>query len=125
MSKILIVDDLTTEVQLMKTAMSKLGHHFLEASDGETGFNLAKTQQPDLILLDIVLPKADGFSVCRRLKKDPETSHIPIIIISTKNQESDQFWGLKQGADGYLFKPTKADDLVEMVTRNLKMSAST
>jgi twitching motility two-component system response regulator PilH len=118
MSKILIVDDLTTEVQLMKTAMSKLGHHFLEASDGETGFNLAKTQQPDLI------PKADGFSVCRRLKKDPETSHIPIIIISTKNQESDQFWGLKQGADGYLFKPTKADDLVEMVTRNLKMGAS-
>jgi twitching motility two-component system response regulator PilH len=119
MSKILIVDDLATEVQMMKATVTKLGHHVIEAGDGDTGFNLAKKEQPDLILLDVVLPKADGFSVCRRLKKDPETAHIPVIMISTKSQESDQFWGLKQGADAYLFKPAKAEELAEVVTRSL------
>ena len=119
MSKILIVDDLQTEVKMMKDAVSKLGHYVMEASDGETGFTIAKKEKPDLILLDVVLPKADGFSVCRRLKKDPETANIPIIIISTKNQESDQFWGMKQGADAYLFKPAKSEDLVNMVNRCL------
>jgi twitching motility two-component system response regulator PilH len=123
MSKILIVDDLHTEVQMMKDAVTKHGHYVIEAADGESGFNLAKKEKPDLILLDVVLPKADGFSVCRRLKKDPETAQIPVIIISTKNQESDHFWGMKQGADAYLFKPAKPEELVSMVNRCLSIAA--
>ncbi len=119
MSKILIIDDLATEVQIMKSAIAGLGHHVITAGDGETGMNLAKSEKPNLILLDVVLPKADGFNVCRRLKKDPETAGIPIIMISTKSQESDQFWGMKQGADAYLFKPAKSEDIANAVTRAL------
>lgn len=119
MSKILIVDDLATEVHIMKTSVTKLGHHVIEASDGEAGFNMAKKEKPDLILLDVVMPKMDGFNVCRRLKKDPETAGIPVVIITTKNQESDQFWGMKQGAAAYLFKPANTDELNATVTRTL------
>lgn len=119
MRKILIVDDLATEVQMMRSTVTKLGYHVIEANDGEAGLNMAKSEKPDLILLDVVLPKADGFSVCRRLKKDPETAGIPIVLISTKSQDSDRFWGMKQGADAYLFKPAKPEELAELVTRLL------
>ncbi len=119
MSKILIVDDLSTEIQVMKTTVGGLGHHVVEARDGEEGIRLAKQEKPDLILLDVVLPKVDGFQVCRRLKKDPETANIPIILVSTKNQESDQFWGIKQGATAYLSKPIDTSALSDNVKKLL------
>ena len=108
MSKILIVDDLPTEVQLMQQAISQLGHSTIVATDGEQALEMAKREQPDLVLLDVVLPRMDGFQVCRKIKKDALTARIPVILVSSKTQESDKFWGLKQGASAYICKPFAA-----------------
>ncbi len=120
MSKILIVDDLPTEVQLMRSAIADLGHAIVVATDGEQALEMARRETPDLMLLDVVLPRMDGFQVCRKLKKDPQTSKIPVILISSKTQESDKFWGLKQGATAYICKPFSPQELAETVAKNLR-----
>jgi twitching motility two-component system response regulator PilH len=120
MSRILIVDDLPTEVQLMRTAITNLGHATIVASDGEQALEMVQKEKPDLVLLDVVLPRVDGFQVCRKIKKDPETSKIPVILVSSKTQESDKFWGLKQGASAYICKPFSPDELANIVNKNLK-----
>ena len=119
MAKILIVDDLPTEVHLMREAISKLGHTTLVAVDGEQALEMTKRENPDLVLLDVVLPRMDGFQVCRKIKKDPQTAKIPVILVSSKTQESDKFWGLKQGASAYICKPFDPAELVDTVTKNL------
>jgi len=120
MSKILIVDDLPTEVRLMQEAISKLGHSTIVATDGEQALEMARRENPDLVLLDVVLPRMDGFQVCRKIKKDAQTAKIPVILVSSKTQESDKFWGLKQGASAYICKPFSAVELADTVTRNLR-----
>jgi len=120
MSKILIVDDLPTEVQLMQAAITKLGHTAIVATDGEQALEMARRENPDLVLLDVVLPRMDGFQVCRKMKKDPATAKIPVILVSSKTQESDKFWGLKQGAVAYICKPFSPQDLSDTVTKNLR-----
>lgn len=117
--KILIVDDLPTEVQLMQTAIASLGHLTLVATDGEQALDMARRETPDLVLLDVVLPRMDGFQVCRKMKKDPQTANIPVILVSSKTQESDKFWGLKQGASAYICKPFSPAELASTVTKNL------
>jgi twitching motility two-component system response regulator PilH len=119
MSKILIVDDLPTEVQLMQAAVSRLGHSTVVATDGEQALEMAKREKPDLVLLDVVLPRMDGFQVCRKIKKDATTAGIPVILVSSKTQESDKFWGLKQGAAAYICKPFSPEVLADTVTKNL------
>jgi twitching motility two-component system response regulator PilH len=120
MSKILIVDDLPTEVQLMQAAITKLGHTTVVATDGEQALEMARREIPDLVLLDVVLPRMDGFQVCRKIKKDPQTTKIPVILVSSKTQESDKFWGLKQGASAYICKPFSPQDLADAVAKNLR-----
>ncbi|EEF62166.1 response regulator transcription factor [Pedosphaera parvula] len=120
MAKILIVDDLPTEVQLMRSAIASLGHSVVVATDGEQAVEMAHRESPDLMLLDVVLPRMDGFQVCRKIKKDPNTSNIQVILISSKTQESDKFWGLKQGANAYIFKPFSPQELVDAVKKNLR-----
>ena len=120
MSKILIVDDLPTEVQLMQSAIATLGHTTVVATDGEQALDLARRENPDLILLDVVLPKMDGFQVFRKIKKDAQMSRIPVILVSSKTQESDKFWGLKQGASAYICKPFSPQELAETVAKNLR-----
>jgi twitching motility two-component system response regulator PilH len=119
MSKILIIDDLPTEIAIMKSAVASLGHSVITAADGEAGFNAAKAEQPDLILLDVVMPKMDGFQTCRKIKKDPETAEIPVILVTTKNQDTDRSWGLRQGAADFIPKPFNPSELSETVTRTL------
>lgn len=120
MPKILIVDDLATERLLMRSFLeTRGGFEILEATDGESAITLCREIQPDLMLLDIVLPKMDGFQVCRKLKKDPATAHVPVILVSSKTQESDRFWGLKQGASDYLMKPLDMHLVLEAVDRHL------
>ena len=119
MSKILIVDDLPTEVQLMQSAIANLGHTTVVATDGDQALEATRREKPDLVLLDVVLPRMDGFQVCRKIKKDPQTSKIPVILVSSKTQESDKFWGLKQGASAYICKPFSAQELADTVTKNL------
>jgi twitching motility two-component system response regulator PilH len=119
MSKILIIDDLATEIQIMKNVVTSLGHIVVAANDGETGYAFAKANKPDLILLDVVMPKMDGFQTCRKIKKDPETAGIPIILVTTKNQDTDRSWGLKQGASDFVSKPFSAQDLGTKITKLL------
>jgi twitching motility two-component system response regulator PilH len=120
MAKILIVDDLQTEVQLMRSAIASLGHSVVVATNGEEAIEMAQRERPDLMLLDVVLPRMDGFQVCRKIKKDPNTSKIQIILVSSKTQESDKFWGLKQGASAYISKPFSPQELADTVAKNLK-----
>jgi twitching motility two-component system response regulator PilH len=116
MSKILIIDDLATEITIMKNIVTGLGHTVVTASDGETGCDLARADKPDLILLDVVMPKMDGFQTCRKIKKDPETASIPVILVTTKNQDTDRSWGLKQGAADFVSKPFNPTELAAKIT---------
>ncbi len=116
---ILVVDDSPTERRLMISALEGQGYNILTASDGEEALEAAANLNPDLILLDIILPKKNGFQVCRQLKTSPATKHIKIVLISSKTQDSDRFWGLKQGADEYINKPFENDELLASVVRLL------
>ena len=117
--KILIVDDLSTERLLMRSILEPRGFQIVEAVDGEQALVLCEQERPDLVLLDIVLPKVDGFQICRRIKRDPELSATPVILVSSKTQDSDRFWGLKQGASDYLNKPLQSAQVLGAVQKLL------
>ena len=112
MSLIMIVDDSPTEVHIMKTALEKHGFQTLSAADGNECLTLAREVRPDLIFMDVVMPGLNGFQATRTLRRDPKTKSIPIVMVTTKNQESDRIWGMRQGAVDYLVKPVDASDLV-------------
>lgn len=113
--KILVVDDSPTDLRLVTTPLQKSGYEVVTASDGEEALEKASREHPGLIVLDIVMPKKNGFQVCRQLKTTPATKDIKILLLSSKSQDSDRFWGLKQGADGYLTKPFNDEDLLASV----------
>ncbi len=115
MAKVLIVDDVQTDAQLMASMLQEAGYSCVTASNGDEGFQMAKTEKPNVILLDIVMPKQDGYQTCRKVKKDPDTKAIPVVMVSSKNQDSDKFWAEKQGASGYITKPFTKDSLVKAV----------
>jgi twitching motility two-component system response regulator PilH len=117
MPKVLIVDDIRSDVQLMAEALRPAGYECIRASNGIEAIERAKSEHPDVILLDIVMPGQDGFATCRQLKRDASTKSIPVVIVSSKNGESDRFWGQKQGASDYLSKPFTPNDLVKMVRK--------
>ena len=114
---ILLVDDSPTERKMMLQALQGKGYNLVSASDGEEALEKVAQQKPDLVLLDIILPRKNGFQVCRQLKTSPETQDIKVILISSKTQDTDRFWGLKQGADEYLYKPVSAEALQASVAR--------
>jgi len=115
-AKILVVDDSPTELQLMVDPLIAQGYHVITATDGIEALKTAKQERPALILLDVLMPRKNGFQVCRQLKTDPATRDIKIIMVSSKSQESDRFWGLKQGADEYLAKPFNDEDLLSHIS---------
>lgn len=117
MGKILVVEDNPIDMAAVSEIVETAGHSVVKAEDGETGVIVAKEEKPDLIVLDIVLPGMNGFQVCRELKTTAETENIKVIMLTTKDQDSDKFWGMKQGADEYLTKPVDADALTAMVTK--------
>lgn len=112
---ILIVDDSPTEIHVMKGILSKNGYNVLVAENGEAGVDEAKSSKPDLILMDVVMPGLNGFQATRQLHKDPETKEIPVILVTTKDQETDRAWGLRQGAKEYVVKPVSADELISKI----------
>ena len=116
---ILMVEDSPVELKHMVTVLSSRGYTIVTASDGDEALAKAASAMPDVVLLDVVLPKTNGFQVCRQLKHSPATKNIKVLLVTSKTQDSDRFWGMKQGADGYLFKPYKADELASMVERYL------
>src|SRR5262245_53541252 len=113
MPLILIVDDSPTEVHVMKSALEKQGYQIESASDGAEAIAKAKSLKPDLIFMDVVMPGVNGFQATRKLSADPETRSIPVIMVTSKDQESDRIWGMRQGAVDYLVKPVSPDELVE------------
>ncbi len=117
--KILIVDDSPTELNLMVTPLKNKGYKIVTAVDGEEALEKISLEQPDLVVLDVILPKKNGFQVCRQLKSAPATKAIKILMLTSKNQDSDRFWGLKQGADEYMTKPFAEDELLANVAKLL------
>ena len=111
----LVVDDSPTALKMTSQTLADEGHCVLTASDGEEALEIAAREKPDLIVLDIILPKKNGFQVCRELKTDPATNQTKIVLLSSKSQECDKFWGLKQGADGYVTKPVVQDQLLHCI----------
>jgi CheY-like chemotaxis protein len=111
MPTILIADDTASEAALMANVVQQMGHVSQTVSDGETCIATAKTLKPALILLDVVMPNMDGFNTCRKIKKDPDLAKTPIIMVTSKNQDSDKFWAERQGANGFVTKPFTADSL--------------
>ena len=112
---VLVVDDSPTDAHLISEILKKHGYQVITATSGEEGVAKAKSSKPDLILMDIVMPGMSGFEATRAITKDPETSGIPVIICSTKGQETDKAWGLRQGAKDYLVKPVNEKALMEKI----------
>lgn len=119
MARILIVDDSPTQTLSLAKLLKKHGHEILTAKDGAEGVEVAKAEIPDLVLMDVVMPKINGFQATRQITKNPSTSHIPVVIVTTKDQETDRIWGERQGAKGYVTKPVDEDTLLETINKFL------
>jgi len=115
MPTILIADDTPSEAALMASVVQKLGHVAQTVSDGEACIATAKSIKPALILLDVVMPKLDGYNTCRKLRKDPELAKVPVIMVTSKTQDSDRYWAEKQGANRFVTKPFTPDSLAEAI----------
>jgi twitching motility two-component system response regulator PilH len=113
MARILIVDDSPSQLLGIKRIVEKLGHETLSAEDGAAGVEVAKAEMPDLILMDVVMPNLNGFQATRTISKNADTAHIPIILVTTKDQETDRVWGMRQGAKAYVTKPIKEEELLK------------
>ena len=112
---VLIVDDSPTEMHVLRGILQKGGYRVITAVDGESGVAEAEYSKPDLILMDVVMPGLNGFQATRQLSRNPETSGIPIIMVTTKAQETDRAWGLRQGAREYVVKPVGAGELLKKI----------
>ena len=116
MARVLIVDDSPTETHRMTKILDKHGYEVITADSGEDGVAKAKETLPDVVLMDIVMPGLNGFQATRQLSKNASTSHIPVIIVTTKDQETDRLWGQRQGAKGYLTKPIEDSALLDTIS---------
>ena len=122
MARILIVDDSPTEMFKLTGMLEKHGHVVLKAENGADGVALARQEKPDAVLMDIVMPGLNGFQATRQLSKDPETNHIPVIMVTTKDQETDMVWATRQGAKAYITKPVDEQKLILTLKNVLAVS---
>ena len=114
-TKILIVDDSPTERHVLVELLTKNGYQVITAESGEEGIEKAKSELPDLVLMDVVMPGLNGYQATRTLTRDEQTKHIPIIVCTSKGQETDKIWGLRQGAHDYLTKPVNPEKLLATI----------
>ena len=115
MTKVLVVDDSPTEIFHFRDLLEKLGYEVITAENGRDGVAMATAEQPDVVLMDIVMPDMNGFQATRQICRGSTTNHIPVIIVSSKDQETDKVWGQRQGASGYLTKPVDVDALLSVM----------
>jgi len=115
MAVVLIIDDSPTELHLFQNMLENAGFDTLVADSGEEGIKTAQTARPDCILMDVVMPGMNGFQATRQLTKDPMTASIPVIMITTKDQETDKIWAMRQGAVEYIVKPVADKALIAMI----------
>ncbi len=113
--RILVVDDSATERHFIGEILRKQGFEVSFAEDGEKGVAQAKLSQPDLVIMDVVMPGMNGFQATRAITRDPDTKHIPVIICTTKDQDTDKVWGVRQGAKDYVVKPINEAELLSKI----------
>jgi twitching motility two-component system response regulator PilH len=116
MVNILIIDDSPTEVYKLTNILEKSNYSVHVANSGSEGLSMAQTNPPDLILMDVVMPGVNGFQATRQLSRNATTKDIPVIIVSTKDQDTDKVWGMRQGARAYLVKPVSEGQLLKAVS---------
>lgn len=124
MPHILVVDDSATDAHMIRAALEGAGHRVSIAVSADEGIALARSLQPNLIIMDVVFQGTSGFQAVRRLVREPETAKIPVVIMSGKGMDTDRAWGMRQGAVEYLVKPIKPKDLVDAVDKVLESGAS-
>lgn len=115
MARILLIEDSPTEAAVMTQLLERNGHQVTTSVSAEDGIATCRRDKPDLVLMDVVLPGMNGFQATRALTRDADTSHIPVLIVSTKNLETDRMWGMRQGAKDYIVKPPRESDLIEKI----------
>ncbi len=113
--KVLVVDDSKTELMFISDLLQKNGFQVTTADDGDAAIKCLANETPDLILLDVVMPGKNGFQLARSINRDPLYAQVPIIMCSSKNQETDRMWGLRQGAKDYITKPFNPDELIAKI----------
>jgi twitching motility two-component system response regulator PilH len=119
MARILIVDDSPSQLMGIRRIVEKLGHEAFTAEDGADGVSVAKRELPDLILMDVVMPNLNGFQATRAITREATTKHIPVILVTTKDQDTDRVWGMRQGARAYLTKPFSEAELADMILQHV------
>ena len=119
MARILIVDDSPSQLMGIRRIVEKLGHEALTAEDGAAGVEAAKREIPDMILMDVVMPNLNGFQATRSITREASTKHIPIVLVTTKDQDTDRVWGMRQGAKAYITKPFSETELADIIQKML------
>jgi twitching motility two-component system response regulator PilH len=114
-SKILVVDDSKTELHLLSEMLGKRGFQVRTAENGDEAMRRLGEDKPDLILMDVVMPGQNGFQLTRAITRDPRFADVPVIMCTSKNQETDKVWGMRQGARDYVVKPVDADELMAKI----------
>ena len=117
MSKILVIDDDPANRDILRARLEPAGHLVAEASDGEAGLRLLESEPPDLVFLDVMMPRIDGWQVCRRIKANPKTQFIRVVMLTSMGQQIDQLRGWESGADEYLIKPWDPVKLLAVVNK--------
>ncbi|AFY69460.1 response regulator receiver protein [Thalassoporum mexicanum PCC 7367] len=120
MNMVLVVEDSITQRQMITNLLRDSGLRVVSAGDGVEALSQVANDRPDLVVLDIVMPRMNGYEVCRRLKQDPETQLVPVVMCSSKGEEFDRYWGMRQGADAYIAKPFQPQELVGTVKQLLR-----
>jgi twitching motility two-component system response regulator PilH len=120
MSTVLVVEDSPTQRAMIKDLLKGSGLTVSEATDGVEALEQIFKSCPDVVVLDIVMPRMNGYEVCRRLKADPKTEKVPVVMCSSKGEEFDRYWGMKQGADAYIAKPFQPTELIGTVKQLLR-----
>lgn len=120
MSTVLIVDDSSTLREMIAGLLINAGMTVIEAKDGLEAKKMIESNPPDLVVLDIVMPNMNGYELCRWIKNTPATQTMPVVICSSKSEEFDRYWGMKQGADAYIAKPFRPNDMVDTVKQLLR-----
>ena len=118
-SKILVVDDSATDTMLITNPLRAEGYDVITAKDGEEALRRLDSDRPDLVLLDVVMPGKNGFQLCRQIRNDARYGSLPVILLTSKNQEADKFWGMKQGATAYMTKPFATAALLATVRQHV------
>ena len=120
MSKILVVDDSPTMLAATTKMLESAGHDVVQAVDGAQGIEKAGSDNPDVIIMDVVMPDINGFQATRKITTTPETQHIPVIMLTTKDQETDKVWAKRQGASDYIVKPPNSKELLAKIDSLIK-----